>query len=72
MAEESGATPLIALDAVAIDTETTSLDPRQAWVVEIAGIRLVGGDVDDRGLAPTPGPAASPDTADGHPHPRHR
>jgi DNA polymerase-3 subunit epsilon/CBS domain-containing protein len=46
MAEESGAAPLIALDAVAIDTETTSLDARQAWVVEIAGIRLVGGDVD--------------------------
>jgi CBS domain-containing protein len=46
MAEVIATTPLIALDAVAIDTETTSLDARQAWVVEIAGLRLVGGDVD--------------------------
>ncbi len=36
-------TPLIALDAVAIDTETTGLDPRKAWIVEIAAVRLVGG-----------------------------
>jgi CBS domain-containing protein len=46
MAKGSGATPLIAVDAVAIDTETTSLDARQAWVVEIAGIRLAGGALD--------------------------
>ena len=35
--------PLIALDAVVIDTETTGLDPRKAWIVEIAAVRLVGG-----------------------------
>jgi CBS domain-containing protein len=43
MGEGSGATPLIAIDAVAIDVETTSLDPRRAWLVEIAAVRLVGG-----------------------------
>jgi CBS domain-containing protein len=36
-------TPLIALDAVVIDTETTGLDPRKAWIVEIAAVRLVAG-----------------------------
>ena len=39
------ATPLISLDAVVIDTETTSLEPRKARVVEIAGIRIVSGRV---------------------------
>ena len=39
----SSATPLIALDAVVIDTETTSLDPRNAWMVEIAAVRIAGG-----------------------------
>jgi CBS domain-containing protein len=46
MAKGSGVTPLIAVDAVAIDTETTSLDARQAWVVEVAGMRLVGGGLE--------------------------
>ena len=39
----SSVRPLIALDAVVIDTETTGLDPRKAWIVEIAAVRLVGG-----------------------------
>ena len=43
MAAVRNATPLIALDAVVIDTETTGLDPRKARVVEIAGVRLVAG-----------------------------
>ena len=34
-------TPLIALDAVVIDTETTGLDPAKARIVEIAAVRLV-------------------------------
>ena len=43
MAGRRSVTPLIALDAVAIDTETTGLDPRKAWIVEIAAVRLVAG-----------------------------
>jgi len=40
------ATPLIGLDAVVIDTETTGLDPRKAWIVEIAVVRLGNGRLD--------------------------
>ena len=36
-------TPLIALDAAVIDTETTGLDPAKARIVEIAAVRLVAG-----------------------------
>ena len=43
MAGRRSVTPLIALDAVVIDTETTGLDPRKAWIVEIAAVRLVRG-----------------------------
>ena len=43
MIGRSSATPLIALDAVVIDTETTGLDPRKAWTVEIAAVRITGG-----------------------------
>jgi CBS domain-containing protein len=43
MAGSRSVTPLIALDAVVIDTETTGLDPRKAWIVEIAAVRLIGG-----------------------------
>ena len=46
MADVGGATPLIALDAVVIDSETTSLDPAKARIVEIAAVRLVAGRVD--------------------------
>jgi DNA polymerase III epsilon subunit-like protein len=38
MAAES-TTPLVALDAVMIDTETPGLDPSEAWIVEIAAVR---------------------------------
>jgi CBS domain-containing protein len=41
------ATPLLALDAIAIDTETTGLDPARARLVEVAGIRIAGGRLDE-------------------------
>jgi CBS domain-containing protein len=40
-----GATPLMALDALLLDTETTGLDPRIAEIVEIAIIPLVAGQM---------------------------
>jgi DNA polymerase-3 subunit epsilon/CBS domain-containing protein len=43
------ATPLIALDAVALDTETTGLDPARAHIVEIAAVRIGGGRLDAAG-----------------------
>jgi DNA polymerase-3 subunit epsilon/CBS domain-containing protein len=46
MADRLSATPLLALDAVALDTETTSLDPKRARLVEIGGICLVAGRVE--------------------------
>ena len=46
MAAIGNATPLIALDAVVIDSETTSLEPAKARVVEIAAVRLVAGRAD--------------------------
>lgn len=39
---DSGA-PLLSLNAVVIDTETTGLDPLNARVIELAGVRLIGG-----------------------------
>jgi DNA polymerase-3 subunit epsilon/CBS domain-containing protein len=45
----SSATPLLALDAVAIDTETTGLDARRARIVEIALVPIVGGRLDTEG-----------------------
>lgn len=38
-------TPLFALDAVVMDTETTGLDPRKARIIEIGAVRLEGGRV---------------------------
>ena len=42
-----GGAPLLSLDAVVVDTETTGLDPRKARVIELAGVRLVGGRLAD-------------------------
>jgi CBS domain-containing protein len=42
----TNATPLVALDAVVIDTETTGLDATSAWIVEIAAVRLSAGQLD--------------------------
>jgi CBS domain-containing protein len=41
------ATPLISLDAVVIDTETTGLDPAEARIVEFAAIRILRGRLSD-------------------------
>ncbi len=46
MAAAANATPLISLDAVVIDTETTGLDPRKSFIVEIGAVRMVRGQVD--------------------------
>jgi Exonuclease/CBS domain len=43
MDRTNGGAPLLSLDAVVIDTETTGLDPRKARVIELAGVRLSGG-----------------------------
>jgi CBS domain-containing protein len=45
----SGATPLLSIDAVVIDTETTGLDPAKARVLELAAARIVGGRLDTAG-----------------------
>ncbi|WP_265519785.1 DUF294 nucleotidyltransferase-like domain-containing protein [Nitratireductor luteus] len=45
MQPDVGAIPLIALDAVAFDTETTGLDTRTARVVQIGGVAIARGAV---------------------------
>lgn len=46
MALSGNATPLIALEAVVVDSETTGLDPANARMVELAAIPLSGGKLD--------------------------
>ena len=48
MAVINHATPLIALDAIVIDIETTGLDPAKARIVEIGAVPLKGGRLDER------------------------
>ena len=43
--QKSSVQPLIALDAVVLDTETTGLDPAKARIVQIGAVRLVHGQV---------------------------
>jgi CBS domain-containing protein len=45
MAAVTNATPLISLDAVVIDTETTGLDPRKARLLEAAAVKIVAGQI---------------------------
>jgi CBS domain-containing protein len=47
MATVVNATPLIALDAMVIDTETTGLDPAKARIVEIGVVPLTSGRLDE-------------------------
>src|SRR5262245_42972631 len=42
----SGATVLLSVDAIAIDTETTGLDPGKARVLEFAAVHIVCGRLD--------------------------
>ena len=46
MVATGNAAPLIGLDAVVIDTETTGLDAGKARLLEVAVVRIVGGRVD--------------------------
>ncbi|MDH3218506.1 MAG: DUF294 nucleotidyltransferase-like domain-containing protein [Gammaproteobacteria bacterium] len=39
--------PLLSLDAVAFDSETTGLDTRQARMIQLGGVRIVHGVVDE-------------------------
>jgi DNA polymerase-3 subunit epsilon/CBS domain-containing protein len=50
MVDRTSAAPLIAINAVVVDTETTGLDPANARVIEIGAVRLVGGRIDDEPL----------------------
>jgi DNA polymerase-3 subunit epsilon/CBS domain-containing protein len=45
MDRTQGGAPLLALDAVVIDTETTGLDPRKARIIELAAVRLSAGKI---------------------------
>jgi CBS domain-containing protein len=47
MATTTNATPLIALEAIVIDTETTGLDPAKACIVEIGAVPLRSGKLDE-------------------------
>ena len=46
MAVVSNATPLLALDAIVLDSETTGLDPAKARIVELGAVRLAGGRIE--------------------------
>ncbi|MFM2422075.1 MAG: hypothetical protein RL291_605 [Pseudomonadota bacterium] len=59
------ATPLAALEATVLDLETTSLDARQAWVIEIGTVRVAQGAVDaksGKSQLVNPGVAIPPET----------
>jgi DNA polymerase-3 subunit epsilon/CBS domain-containing protein len=46
MAAVTNATPLISLDAVVIDSESTGLDPRKSRLIEVGAVRLACGRID--------------------------
>jgi DNA polymerase-3 subunit epsilon/CBS domain-containing protein len=48
---DSAGTPLVSLSAVILDTETTSLDPKKARIVEIGAARLARGALDGASFA---------------------
>ena len=72
MVDRTSAAPLIAINAVVMDTETTGLDAANARVIEIGAVRLAGGHVADE---PPLRRLVRPDIpipAELHPHPRLR
>ena len=72
MAGRRSVIPLIALDAVVIDTETTGLDPRKAWIVEIAAVRLVAGRLQSKPAFRRLLRPGEPIPETGHQYPWHR
>jgi len=69
MAAPLSATPLIALDAFVIDTETTGLDAAKARVVELAAVRLSVGHLSEQGAfrcLVNPGEPIPPETTRVH------
>ncbi len=56
-------TPLIALDAVVLDTETTGLDPVRARIVQVGAVHLTRGVPGDTYVQPiNPGVPIPPET----------
>ena len=49
MDRTAGNVPLLSLDAVVIDVETTGLDPRKARVIELGAVRLTAGKLTSDG-----------------------
>jgi CBS domain-containing protein len=47
MVDRTSVAPLIAINAVVMDTETTGLDPTNARVIEVGAVRLTGGRIAD-------------------------
>ena len=45
MVDRTSVAPLIAINAVVMDTETTGLDPANARVIEVGAVRLAGGRI---------------------------
>ncbi len=39
--------PLLSLDAIAFDSETTGLDTNQARMIQLGAVRIVHGEVDE-------------------------
>ena len=72
MAAVTNATPLISLDAVVIDTETTGLDPRKARLLEAAAVRIVAGADREHGRVPELRQSARADSGLLDRDPRHR
>src|SRR5262245_24974946 len=47
MVNRTSGAPLIALNAVVLDTETTGVDAAHARIIEIGAVRLAGGRISD-------------------------